>query len=190
MGLMYMLPVSKEETDRLEINNNRLILKSYGLPLVFWGYFLAITSIIGVMYIIIKGPLNLLAKNANLVDFVLLYSVYFIMIFIPLFILTALFYEKWLIKDGNKITICHRFFFLPLFKKSMTQCDLETQLVIEHLLDSPNIAKMKQSPDLKGFENRGYYQLFLNNENGKKILLDRHSRKSDLIKIKQLLTQF
>jgi hypothetical protein len=44
MGLMYVFPVSEEETDfvKLELSptgkGSKITLKSYGLPYIFWGY--------------------------------------------------------------------------------------------------------------------------------------------------------
>ena len=41
---------------------------------------------------------------------------------------------------------------------------------------------------LKGFENKGYFELHAL-VNGKTVLIDRHSRKADLVKIKELLSR-
>ena len=57
-------------------------------------------------------------------------------------------------------------------------------------MDSPNVAKMQQDPTMKGFENKGYFQLFARNEVGKLVLIDRSSRKADLKKMVELLNRY
>ena len=55
MGLLFVMPVSEKETDRVSISDNenppRKLLKSYGLPLIFWGYCLGILVTLFIMYI-------------------------------------------------------------------------------------------------------------------------------------------
>jgi len=53
MGLMYIFPVTTNENegDRAQVNNSTLTLKTYGLPMVFWGYLAAIYSVIFVMWL-------------------------------------------------------------------------------------------------------------------------------------------
>lgn len=40
----------------------------------------------------------------------------------------------------------------------------------------------------RGFQNRGYFQLFANLQNGKKVVIDRSSRRGDLKKLVTLLS--
>ena len=47
---------------------------------------------------------------------------------------------------------------------------------------------MNSRADNVGFQNKGYFVLWLKSADGKKILIDRHSRKVDLEKLKALLT--
>jgi hypothetical protein len=60
---------------------------------------------------------------------------------------------------------------------------------VDHFMDSPNMAKIYNKTELKQFENRGYFELHAKS-NGKNLLIDRHSRKADLVKIKDLLGRF
>ena len=51
------------------------------------------------------------------------------------------------------------------------------------------MAKIYNKEELKGFENKGYFELHA--ISGDKIfLIDRHGRKADLIKIKELLSNY
>jgi hypothetical protein len=50
------------------------------------------------------------------------------------------------------------------------------------------MARMKNEPESAGFQNKGYYILWLKSKEGKRIQLDRHSRKADLEKLKTLLS--
>jgi hypothetical protein len=103
--------------------------------------------------------------------------------------LLAFFYEKWLIKSSNTLVVQHRVFFLPLYKKTY-KLDSKTPFIVDHFLDSPNIAKIEKDPKMRAFENQGHFLLRAHLENKKFIDLDRHSRKSDLIKIKELLSKY
>ena len=49
---------------------------------------------------------------------------------------------------------------------------------------------MKQDITTKAFENRGHYLLKCETNDGKKVIIDRHTRKSDLLKMSQLLDQY
>jgi len=51
------------------------------------------------------------------------------------------------------------------------------------------MAKIYNKEELKQFENKGYFELKIKSNN-KLILIDRHTRKADLIKIKDLLSKF
>jgi hypothetical protein len=49
------------------------------------------------------------------------------------------------------------------------------------------MARMKKNDESLGFQNKGYFVLWLQKQDGKKVRLDRHSRKVDLDKLKILL---
>lgn len=189
MGLMYLMPTEENESERIliDLEKKKVTLKSYGLPWVFWGYLGAVLVVIFAMYLAISGPIEKLRAGEDQINLILSYIVEGSLILTPLVLLGFFFYEKILEKNGNSITIYHRVFFLPLYKKTF-QLESNDHLSVNHFMDSPNIAKLQNRPELKGFENKGYFELHAL-VNGKLILIDRHSRKADLIKIKELLSR-
>ncbi len=190
MGLMYLFPTEENESDHIAIDetNKTIILKSYGLPWIFWGYLASILVIIFAMYLAIREPLLKIKISDDLVNIKLAYLVELTLILTPLILLAFFFYEKIIIKSNNKIVLKYKIFFIPIFKKTLKLTSNES-LVIDHFLESPNVAKLQNRPELKGFENKGYFELRAIVGNEKK-LIDRHSRKQDLIKIKNILTRF
>ena len=76
-----------------------------------------------------------------------------------------------------------------LYGKKTYKLDQPDSFTVDHYLDSPNMAKIHNKADLKQFENKGYFELYAI-ENNKKFLIDRHSRKADLIKLKELLSLY
>ena len=59
--------------------------------------------------------------------------------------------------------------------------------MIEAHMDSPNVARLKLQEGTQGFQNKGYFILWLKVNDKTKVLVDRHSRKVDLEKLKALL---
>lgn len=189
MGLMFMFPVSEEEKDRITINENGITLKSYGLPLVFWGYLSAILVVIFAMGLAVKGPMLKLYNTDDTINKVLVLAAAATIILVPLVTIIFYFYEKFITKKDDTLTITHRIFWTPVLKKTY-KMESKDSLEILHFMDSPNVAKLQQDPNLRGFENKGYFQLFSKLENGKLILVDRSSRKADLKKMMGLLNKF
>jgi hypothetical protein len=187
MGLIYVFPVSSEETDFVVRKDESLILKSYGLPYIFWLYAFCIIVVIGFMFFAIKEPVLKLISLGDQTDAFLGYSLLAMIGLSPLVILGYFFYEKRLIRFKEKLSIEHRIFGLKLLSK-VYELKGPDELLIEPYLDSPNIARMNRSPENAGFQNKGYFVLSLL-KGEKKITLDRHSRKADLEKLKILLTQ-
>ncbi len=192
MGLMYIFPTEDSEIEiiggRVENTNNKLILKTYGLPMIFWGYLIAIFIVLFTMALVTK---NILLKMLSYNDFflnLLAYLVLFLFIFGPIILLGFYFYEKILIKEKKDLIIKHRIFFMTILTKKI-QLDQNDAFVVEHFLDSPNVAKTKNSPDLRGFENRGYFELKALTQ-GKKLTIDRSSRKIDLEKMSGILSKY
>ncbi len=188
-----MFPVSEEERDRIDFieeNSKRaIILKTYGLPLVFWGYLLAILAVIGAMSLAVKGPIDKLIATGDSINIYLGYMVLATLILLPLTLIALYFYEKLIKKSGNRLTVIHRFFWIPVWKKEIELMDSEA-IEINHFMDSPNVAKMKADASLKGFENKGYFELFATNNKGETLFVDRHSRKADMIKMRDLLRKY
>jgi hypothetical protein len=192
MGLMYLLPTedSPEEIDggRVEIKNSKLTLKSYGLPMIFWGYLAAIFIVVGAMAMVSQSVIHKMLTYNDVTLTLLAYLVQTIFIIGPTTLLGFYFYEKHLIKNKNELEIIHRVFFIPLIKKKL-QLDSKDSFVVDHFMESPNVAKMQNKDELRGFENKGYFELKAI-VNGKKMMIDRSSRKADLIKIKDLLSKY
>ncbi|MCR9206376.1 MAG: hypothetical protein NXH75_17475, partial [Halobacteriovoraceae bacterium] len=173
--------------DRIQVKEETLILRSYGLPMVFWGYLAAIFMVLFFMILAIKDPLFKVLNGEDAINKFIGYALLFILIGGPLSLLGFYFYEKEIRKKKNTLTITHKAFFIPLIKKTYT-IDPQT-LEIEHFLDSPNMAAMDKKEGMQGFENRGYFKLIVNTE-GKKILIDRNGRRGEMRKLKELLEKF
>ncbi len=184
-----MFPVSEEEKDRITINDKGITLKSYGLPLVFWGYLAAILVVILAMGLAVAGPMITLFKTDDLINKVLVIVAASTVILIPSISIGFYFYEKFITKQDSLITITHRVFWLGL-KKVKYELENKESLEIKHYMDSPNVAKMQADPSLRGFENKGYFQLFAKLKDGREVLIDRSSRKADLKKIQELLKRY
>jgi hypothetical protein len=189
MGLMLQFPVSEEEVDRVTIDDKGITLKSYGLPMVFWGYLAAILTVIFAMALAVKQPMEKLYATGDQINKIMVIVVAITIIAIPFVMITAYFYEKFITKKGNELIITHRFYWIPLFT-SHYQLDGKDAFELSHHMDSPNVAKMKNDPALRGFQNKGYFQLFARKANGQHMLLDRSNRKMDLEKIKNLLIKY
>lgn len=189
MGLMYMFPVSEEEADRVKVKDQSITIKSYGLPMIFWGYLLAILVVIGAMYLAVSGPIDKLIATGDQINVVLAYAVLATIYGLPLTLLALYFYEKSITKKLDQITITHKVFWIPVMKKTIELKDANS-IELNHFMDSPNVAKMRAQPELRGFENKGYYELFATDKHDKKIFIDRHSRKADILKIRDLLKKY
>ena len=186
MGLLYVFPVSLEEKDFVELRDEKITLKTYGLPYLFWGYALAILMIITFMFLAIKAPVLKLIELGDETDTLLGYSFLAFLGSLPVFILSFFFFEKRIIKKGQSLTLEYRFFGLKVFAETFTLAEVNP-FTIGPYLSSPNLARIKGASDSAGFQNKGYFVLWLNTSEGKKINIDRHSRKVDLEKLEELL---
>ena len=67
---------------------------------------------------------------------------------------------------------------------------------VDHFMDSPNMAKIRSrqglpsTESMTGFENKGYFELNITTADNKSVNIDRHSRKADLLKLKELLSKY
>lgn len=181
-----MFPVSEEETDFVKIADNQITLRSYGLPYIFWGYALGALMMVMFMFLAVKDPLFKLISLGDEVDILLGYSLIGFIALIPILTLAFFFYEKRIIRKGNDITLQYRVYGLPVFTETFTIKNSDA-LSTEHFIDSPNVARMKGGEESVGFQNKGYFILWLTDIHDKKIILDRHSRKADVEKLAILL---
>lgn len=199
MGLIYIFPVSDDgsDGDRVQIKETalqkQLLIKTYGLPLIFWGYLLAALITIAFMWV---ASHDALVKLQNYDDPWLVFIAILTqcsLALAPLVLLGFFFYEKNLIKQDKTLLVSHKLFFLPLWQKKMV---LQTHdaFKVDHFLDSPNMAKIKNQHQknkeaMRQFENRGYFELIAETAQGRKTI-DRHSRKADLLKLQELLSRY
>lgn len=187
MGLLYVFPVSDSETDFVVQHDKKLILKSYGLPYIFWLYALCVITVVAFMFLAIKDPVLKLISLGDETDAYLGYSFLGLIALSPVVILAFFFYEKRIIRENSSLSIEHRVFGLKMMSEKH-EFKAPEQLIIEAFLDSPNMARLNRSPENAGFQNKGYFVLNLVSGD-KKIIIDRHSRKVDLEKLKTLLIQ-
>jgi hypothetical protein len=192
MGLMYIYPTDIEDSDRTRVSGEqRIELRTYGLPYVFWGYFAAISIVVLAMFLVSNDPLQKLIQTGDTINIILGYTVYATLAFVPLSCLILLFLEKRMIKTRDQISLKVKLAFIPLYSKTIKlKTNGEESLVIKHYLESPNVAKMQSNPDLRGFENKGYYELYAITVQDREVRIDRHSRKADLVKIRSLLSKY
>ena len=194
MGLLFVMPVSEKETDRVSISDptgtpTKIILKSYGLPLIFWGYSLAILITIVVMYLAVAQPLVKLGNSGDLYSLLIFYAVWATFIFLPLILIASLFYEKSLIKSDLSLSIKHKIMGIPFFWRKLA-LEKKDSFIIEHYMDTPNVARKKQVEELRAFQNQGHFTLTAQLKNKKLLLIDRHNRRADLKKIAALLSKY
>ncbi|MBP9679923.1 MAG: hypothetical protein KBD76_00845 [Bacteriovorax sp.] len=189
MGLMYIFPVSENEGDRVEIKEDKtIILKTFGLPYIFWGYLAAGLIVLASMWLASRSTLDKLISYQDKGLVALGLMVKFTLILTPIILLGFFFYEKQIKKSGNKLKLIYKIFFIPVAQKTIL-LDSSEALSVNHFMDSPNMAKIYNKTELKAFENRGYFELKAKSA-GVDILIDRHSRKADLLKLKDLLDRY
>lgn len=186
MGLLYVFPVSKDETDFIEESENQIIFKTYGLPYLFWGYALAVILVIFFMFLAIKAPVLKLIQLGDETDALLGYALLSVLACLPVVLLAFFFFEKRIIRKPKQIHLEYRIFKLPVFSEKFSPASTNP-FSVEPFLDSPNLARIKANEEGQGFQNKGYFILWLKTEDGKKINIDRHSRKADLMKLQAML---
>lgn len=183
------MPVNESETDRVEIADKTIHLKSYGLPMIFWGYLLAILSVILIMAIAIKDPIAKVISGEDSLNQILGIGVAAVLILVPLVLIAFFFYEKILTKNALSLIVTHKIFWLPILKKKI---DLKSpgSFTLEHFLDSPNMARIESKDEMRAFENKGYFELFAISSDNKLIQIDRCSQKRELVKLKEFLSKY
>lgn len=194
MGLMYLFPVSEEEDERTEIisntneNKKTIILKTYGLPMIFWGYLAASLIVLGSMWLASKASIEKLLSYQDPGLNALGLLVQYTLVLTPIVLLGFFFYEKQIHKSGKNLKLVFKVFFIPVWAKKIP-LDNTDSFSVDHFMDSPNMAKIYNKAELKAFENKGYFELHATS-NGKSLLIDRHTRKADLLKMKDLLSKY
>lgn len=189
MGLLYLFPVSADESDYVKVDDNKVTVKSYGLPLIFWGYAIAILIAISFMGFGVYGPIHKLIGYGGTINLLLGYSLIAVILIVPIALISFFFFEKSIQKKNSDLAVVFKLFNIPFYKKKYS-LESNDALEIRHYLDSPNMARMQQLKDTRGFQNKGYFVLFAKISNDKVIQLDRCSKKIDLERLKELLLKF
>ena len=185
MGLLFPFPVDENE-DHVSINSSELIVKSYGLPYLFWYYAGAILVLLFTMFLVIKNPLYTFWNTNFFWDKVIVVLVWLLFITLPMTLLSFLFYQKILVKKDRSLTVIHKIFFLPVRTSKLV---LSGDFFVSHFMDSPNMAARKKNPLLSSFYNKGHFHLWAVTDSGNK-LIDRHSQKRELERLRELLGRF
>ncbi len=198
MGLMYIFPVTDDQSegDRAVVKDNTLTLKTYGLPMIFWGYLAAAMSVLLIMWLASRAVIaKLLSYGEDPTMLFLGHLVQWTLILTPIVLLGFFFYEKMLTKKGQELILTYRVFFIPFWIKKF-RLSAQDSFTVDHFMDSPNMARIRNrqglgSPEaMKHFENKGYFELNIKTDKNKSVNIDRHSRKADLIKLKELLSKY
>lgn len=184
MGLLYQFPVSTEEKDYYLKDNDRIEIKSYGLPIIFWFYYLAVMVVMLFLFIAVWEPLMKLLSYPDVFSQLIAYSLLILIFAIPIILLSFFFYEKTITRHNQKIIIRYKLFGYCFKERSLDLTDGQVRL--NHFLDSPNMARIKGDNQMRGFQNKGYFEIFYISAN-QKVLIDRSSRKIDLEKMLKLL---
>lgn len=184
MGLLYQFPVSEDETDYYQETNQEITIKSYGLPHIFWFYYLGIMIVMTLLAVAIWKPLIKLFSYPDILSQFLAISLLILIVFLPIVLLSFFFYEKVLIKKDNNLIMKYKIFGFSFKTRILNLTDGKVEL--NHFLDSPNMARIKGDNQMRGFQNKGYFEIFYISAN-QKVLVDRSSRKIDLEKLKTLL---
>ena len=120
MGLLYVFPVSLEEKDFVEVSDQKITLKSYGLPYLFWGYALAILLMVFFMFLAIKAPVLKLIQLGDETDALLGYALLTFLGMIPLFLLAFFVFEKRIIKTKEILRLEYRIYGLKVFSETFS----------------------------------------------------------------------
>ena len=198
MGLMYIFPITDDasEGDRVDIKDSTITLKTYGLPMIFWGYLAALLSVVAIMWLASRAVvLKLLTYQEDPTLIFLGHLVQWTLVLLPIGLLGFFFYEKQMSKKNDEVKLVYKVFFIPVWSRSL-KLKNKTALNVEHFMDSPNMAKLRHrqglpsTESMRGFENKGYFELNIVTVDNKSVNIDRHSRKADLIKMKDLLSKY
>lgn len=190
MGLLYQFPIEENELDdRINITNDTLTIRNYGLPMIFWGYLLAMLSMIIIIILAIKTPALKLASTDDTINKFLGYGVLVFLAILPVCILNFYFFDKKISKKDAELTLSYSVFWIPFWSKKISLKDAKS-LEMNHFIDSPNVAAIEKKPNMTGFQNHDYHELFAVNTNSKKILVDRNSRRGEIKKLLTLLEKY
>ena len=171
MGLLYLYPQDLEDPDHIIKNADSVTLRTYGLPPIFWLYLLGTLTLLGLLSFSVSGPVIKILELGDPIGAVIAYSLIFFLLVTVTTLVGFFFYEKNLILEKTKLSVRSKAFGIPLTKKSYL-LNNPNQIEIIHYLSSPNMARIQNGQDMKGFQNKGYWELRLNLDNKNSILID------------------
>lgn len=189
MGLLYPFPIQADEVDHVVVKDSSLLLKSYGPPYLFWGYLLAGLATLGLMTLAISGPLKkMLFSEDSLNSFLAILTLLTLVITALGFI--SLFFIEFRIFKRQEVLIKSLYFCGFSLHHRHFQLRATDPFYITSFSSSPNMARLQNRTQTTAHQNRGYFELYLYTGDEKMVLLDRHSRKTDLQKLQNLLEKF
>ena len=137
---MYIFPVSTNENERVEITQNptdqtqNITLKTYGLPMIFWGYLAASLTVLAIMWLASKSSIDKLLSYDDIGLLFLAYLVKLTLILTPIILLGFFFYEKQIRKSGKELRLVYKVFFIKIFSKNFLM-DSSDSFEVNHHLD-------------------------------------------------------
>jgi hypothetical protein len=192
MGLLYVFPDRADDLEHVSIKFHgpsqkaqSMKVTSYGLPTIFWFYALTSLTMLGLLTLSVYPSMVKLLNYPDTLNQLLVYSLAILIFLTPIIVLGFFFYQKTIFIENSQCHIIHSVFKIPLIKKTMN-IEKDDQLEVIHFMDSPNMARLENQKEFLGFQNRGYFELYLKNQN-RKFFIDRSSRKRDLLKLKDIL---
>src|SRR5690606_41517625 len=108
MGLLYLLPISLDEFQHAKEKDGGILLKTYGLPLIFWFYLLCIWLVVGIMALVVYRPLELLYQTNEQLNQIISIGAYATLSLIPLLFTLAFFYQHRALNRQHELVISHR----------------------------------------------------------------------------------
>jgi hypothetical protein len=190
MGLLYQFPENITDQQHVRVEDNgTLSLSTYGLPPIFWAYLTASLLCVGFLSLAVWPPLTKVLQGKDVINFYLGVSVLALIFGVPFLAICFFFYRKDLVKKDTNLIVTHNLFGLTLLKKTM-RLTKDQPFTIHLNFDSPNMAKLTDAQSMRGFQNKGHFHLVAKDQQGKEHIIDRHSRKIDLEKLKSLLQEY
>ena len=185
MGLLYIMPKSEKEVTHVKEYGDRTILETYGLPYIFWVYFILLIIVLAAMTLPAIPILKKLLVSSDLIDKSMGVTTIVTLIGLPLSGLILLLYQKQILvaKDSDFIKIKNKIFNMTYSTKVLQV----KKLTVNHYLSSPNMAKINNESKTKAFENRGHFVLQAETVSGEVVNLDRHTNKTDLEGLKKII---
>jgi len=189
MGLIYQFPIDDSDSHYVQKAEKLILIKSYGLPKIFWIYGGLVSTVLIILMRIIYPSLIQLWITGESLDKILVASASIFLLLTIIGLISAFYIQFHLEIKPNSFS---KFFTIFGMKWKIFTIDefLETECKIHHFLGTPNLARINKDIELKNFENKGYFELIYSASNQSFIVIDRSSRKDDLIELKKLINQF